>query len=98
MPRPQKYKTEAERLQARREQHRIYNSKRSKKSNDNNDNNVNITLNIHNDNNDNNYKELKEKYETLQTLYEQLKYENSINCEYIEELQDKLDSLQDQGY
>lgn len=98
MPRPQKYKTEAERLQARLQQYKDYNKKRSKTSNHSNHKNSNIVVNVVNHNNSNENNEWKDKYETLQTLYEQLKYENSINCEYIEELQDKLDSLQDQGY
>lgn len=101
MPRPKKYNTDVERLEARREQHKNYNKKRSKKSNDNNDNNVNVVVNVvnhNNDNNDNNYKQWKEKYETLLVEHKQLQYENSVNCEYIDELQDKLDTLQAQGY
>ena len=91
MSRPRKYKTEAERLQARREQHKKYNSKRSNKSNDNNDNNC-YEPNDKNDSNSNkNYKLL---YELLKVEHEELKEHNKANEELIEEQRHKIRELE----
>ena len=95
MARPQKYKTEAERLQARKEQHKKYNSKRSNKSNDNNDNNC-YKPNDKNDSNSNkNYKLL---YELLKIEHEQLKEENRVTNEYCKELEEQLNEAKEMGY
>ena len=83
MARPQKYKTEAERLQARREQFRKANKNR------NNNNNKN------NNNSDKNYKLL---YELLKIEHEQLKEENRVTNEYCKELEEQLNESKEMGY
>ena len=108
MSRPNKYNTEAERLEARREQHKRYNKKRKvskdnsktpndshKVSNDNNDNNCYGP----NDNNDNNYnvKDTKE-YKELRAKYKALLHESEITNEYCKELEEQLAEAKEMGY
>ena len=94
MARPLKYKTEAERSEARREQHKKYNKKR----NDKNDNNSNS----YNDRNDKNYKLLYElqkiEYRELEDKYKALLYESEITNDYCRELEDKLKEAKEMGY
>ena len=68
MSRPRKYKTEAERLQARREQFRKANKKR----------NNNNSVSNNNNNNNNSNKNYKLLYELLKREHEELKEENRV--------------------
>ena len=72
--RPNKYDSVEDRVKARREQHKKYNSKRYVSNNDNNDNNDNNNNNNNNNNNDKvQLKLLGEK----EVEVDKLSYENS---------------------
>ena len=91
MSRPRKYKTEAERLQARREQTRkAVNKHRKGVSNNSVSNNSNVSNNVSNNSNKN-YKLL---YELLKVEHEELKEHNKVNEDYIQELQHKVRELE----
>jgi len=91
MVRPHKYKTEEERLQARREQTRkAVNKHRKGVSNNSVSNNSNVSNNVSN-NSDKNYKLL---YELLKIEHEELKEHNKANEELIEEQRHKIRELE----
>ena len=91
MVRPHKYKTEEERLQARREQTRkAVNKHRKGVSNNSVSNNSNVSNNVSN-NSDKNYKLL---YELLKVEHEELKEHNKANEELIEEQRHKIRELE----
>ena len=96
MVRPHKYKTEEERLQARREQTRKAVNKHRKGvsnnsvSNNSVSNNSNVSNNVSNNSNKN-YKLL---YELLKVEHEELKEHNKVNEDYIQELQHKVRELE----
>ena len=91
MVRPVKYKTEEERLQARREQTRkAVNKHRKGVSNNSVSNNSNVSNNVSN-NSDKNYKLL---YELLKIEHEELKEHNKVNEDYIQELHNKVKELE----
>ena len=98
MARPQKYKTEAERLQARREQFR----KANKNRNNNNNNNSVSNNNKNNNNYSKNYKLLYEllkiEQKELETKYKALLYENRVTNEYCKELEEQLNEAKEMGY
>ena len=90
MVRPVKYKTEEERLQARREQTRkAVNKHRKGVSNNSVSNNSNVSNNVSN-NSDKNYKLL---YELLKIEHEELKEHNKANEELIEEQRNEIREL-----
>jgi len=90
MVRPVKYKTEEERLQARREQFRKANKKRKAPNNNNNNNSVSNN----NNNNNNSDKNYKLPYELLKIEHEELKEHNKANEELIEEQRHKIRELE----
>ena len=98
MPRPKKYKTEAERLEARREQtrdrvkkHRV---KRYKK--DVTENHIHVTQNV--THNFTNSKYSDKDYEELETKYKALLHESEITNEYCKELEEQLAEAKEMGY
>ena len=98
MPRPQKYKTDAERVEAVRAQSRERMRKHRVKRNNKTvtQNPVNVTVNVtqnSNDNNDNN-----SKLVDLQKKYDELLYELEVTNEYCTELEGKLAEAKEMGY
>ncbi len=92
MPRPRKYKSEAERAEARKAKYKKYNSKRSNKSG-NHYNPIQVKVVNHLNCNDSD-----SKLAELQKKYDALVYELEVTNEYCAELEDKLAEAKEMGY
>ncbi len=98
MPRPKKYNTEAERVEAvraqSRERMRKHRVKRNKK--DVTQNHIVVTQNVTHNFTNNKYSD--KDYEELETKYKALLYELEVTNEYCSELEDKLTEAKEMGY
>jgi hypothetical protein len=98
MPRPKKYNTEAERLEAvraqSRERMRKHRVMRNKK--DVTENHIHVTQNVTHNFTNNKYSD--KDYEELETKYKALLHEVEITNEYCKELEEQLAEAKEMGY